>query len=113
MGGAYIALSSKQMRTDLAYAWPTAEIAVMGPDGAVNVLYRQELAKAADPKAERERLVQAYRDKFHNPYTAADMGQIDEVIEPRSTRLRLVMALEILRSKVGSNPAKKHGLMPV
>jgi acetyl-CoA carboxylase carboxyltransferase component len=113
MGGAYIALSSKQMRTDLAYAWPTAEIAVMGPEGAVNVLYRQELAKAADPKAERERLVQAYRDKFHNPYAAADMGQIDEVIEPSSTRLRLVMALEILRSKVGSNPAKKHGLMPV
>jgi acetyl-CoA carboxylase carboxyltransferase component len=113
MGGAYIALSSKQMRTDLAYAWPTAEIAVMGPDGAVNVLYRQELAKAADSKTESERLVQAYRDKFHNPYAAADMGQIDEVIEPSSTRLRLVMALEILRSKVGSNPAKKHGLMPV
>jgi acetyl-CoA carboxylase carboxyltransferase component len=113
MGGAYIALSSKQMRTDLAYAWPTAEIAVMGPEGAVNVLYRQELAKAEDSKAERGRLVQAYRDKFHNPYAAADMGQIDEVIEPSSTRRRLVMALEILRSKVSSNPAKKHGLMPV
>jgi acetyl-CoA carboxylase carboxyltransferase component len=113
MGGAYIALSSKQMRTDLAYAWPTAEIAVMGPEGAVNVLYRQELARAQDPQALRAQLVQEYRDKFHNPYSAADMGQIDEVIEPRSTRLRLVMALEVLRSKVGSNPAKKHGLMPL
>ncbi len=85
----------------------------MGPEGAVNILYRQELARAADAKAQREELVVQYREKFHNPYAAADMGQIDEVIEPHSTRLRLVMALEILRSKTASNPPKKHGLMPI
>jgi acetyl-CoA carboxylase carboxyltransferase component len=113
MGGAYIAMSSKQMRTDLAYAWPTAEIAVMGPDGAINILYREELKRAADPNGLRKQLLQEYVDRFHNPYAAADMGQIDEVIEPSFTRLRLVNALEILRSKVASNPPKKHGLMPV
>jgi propionyl-CoA carboxylase beta chain len=113
MGGAYIAMSSKQMRTDLSYAWPTAEIAVMGPDGAVNILYRDEIGKAANPGELRQKLIQQYVDKFHNPYSAADMGQIDEVIEPSSTRLRLITALEILRSKVSSNPPKKHGLMPV
>jgi len=113
MGGAYIAMSSKQMRTDLAYAWPSAEIAVMGPEGAINILYRDEIRKAADPAARRKELLQDYVDRFHNPYSAADMGQIDEVIEPSSTRLRLVNAMEILRSKVASNPAKKHGVMPV
>jgi acetyl-CoA carboxylase carboxyltransferase component len=113
IGGAYIAMSSKQMRTDLAYAWPTAEIAVMGPEAAVNILYRQELAQAADPAELRRRLLQHYIDTFHNPYAAADVGQIDEVIEPSYTRLRLINALEILRSKVDSNPPKKHGLMPV
>jgi len=113
MGGAYIAMSSKQMRTDLAYAWPTAEIAVMGPEGAINILYRDELKKAEDPGELRKKLLQEYVDRFHNPYAAADMGQIDEVIEPSFTRLRLVNALEILRSKVASNPPKKHGLMPL
>ena len=113
MGGAYIAMSSKQMRTDLAYALPSAEIAVMGPEGAVNILYREEIGKATDPAARRQQLIQEYVDKFHNPYSAADMGQIDEVIEPSSTRLRLITALEILRTKVSTNPAKKHGLMPV
>ena len=113
MGGAYIAMSSKQMRTDLAYAWPTAEIAVMGPEGAINILYREELRRADDPNALRKQLLQEYVDRFHNPYAAADMGQIDEVIEPSFTRLRLVNALEILRSKVASNPPKKHGCMPV
>jgi acetyl-CoA carboxylase carboxyltransferase component len=113
MGGAYIAMSSKQMRTDLAYAWPSAEIAVMGPEGAINILYREELRKAEDPVARRKQLLQEYVDRFHNPYAAADMGQIDEVIEPSFTRLRLINALEILRSKVASNPPKKHGLMPV
>jgi len=106
-------MSSKQMRTDLAYAWPSAEIAVMGPEGAINILYRDEIRKAADPAARRKELLQDYVDRFHNPYSAADMGQIDEVIEPSSTRLRLVNAMEILRSKVASNPAKKHGVMPV
>jgi len=113
MGGAYIAMSSKQMRTDLAYAWPTAEIAVMGPEGAINILYRDELKKAEEPGELRKKLLQEYVDRFHNPYAAADMGQIDEVIEPSYTRLRLVNALEILRSKVASNPPKKHGLMPL
>jgi acetyl-CoA carboxylase carboxyltransferase component len=113
MGGAYIAMSSKQMRTDLAYAWPTAEIAVMGPEGAINILYRRELARAEDPNALRAKLLKEYVERFHNPYAAADVGQIDEVIEPSYTRLRLVNALEILRSKVASNPPKKHGLMPL
>jgi len=113
IGGAYIAMSSKQMRSDLAFAWPTAEIAVMGPDGAVNILYRRELKRADDPEALRAQFVAEYKERFHNPYSAADMGQIDEVIEPRETRPRLIAALDILRSKVSSNPAKKHGLMPV
>ncbi len=113
IGGAYIAMSSKQMRTDLAYAWPTAEIAVMGPEGAVNILYRHDLSRAEDPAALRQRLISEYTDKFHNPYAAADVGQIDEVIEPSYTRLRLVNALEVLRTKVAANPPKKHGVMPV
>jgi acetyl-CoA carboxylase carboxyltransferase component len=113
IGGAYIAMSSKQMRSDLAFAWPTAEIAVMGPEGAVNILYRRELAASADPVLLRSQFVQEYRGRFHNPYAAADMGQIDEVIEPRETRPRLIGALDILRGKVSTNPAKKHGLMPV
>jgi acetyl-CoA/propionyl-CoA carboxylase carboxyl transferase subunit len=113
IGGAYIAMSSKQMRSDLALAWPTAEIAVMGPEGAVNILYRRELRAADDPEALRERFVAEYRGRFHNPYSAADTGQIDEVIEPRETRPRLIAALDILRGKVTTNPAKKHGLMPV
>src|SRR5512139_2783020 len=106
-------MGSKQMRTDLTYAWPSAEIAVMGPEGAINILYRGELAKAADRSGLRRQLLQDYIERFHNPYAAADMGQIDEVIEPSFTRLRLVNALEILRSKVASNPAKKHGCMPL
>jgi len=113
VGGAYIAMSSRQMRSDLAFAWPTAEITVMGPDGAVNILYRREIAAAADPAAERARIIAEYKAKFHNPYAAADVGQIDEVIEPRETRPRLIAALEILRTKVSTNPPKKHGLMPV
>jgi len=113
IGGAYIAMSSKQMRSDLAFAWPTAEIAVMGPDGAVNILYRRELKAADDPETLRAQYIAEYKARFHNPYSAADMGQIDEVIEPRETRPRLIAALDILRGKVATNPAKKHGLMPV
>jgi acetyl-CoA carboxylase carboxyltransferase component len=85
----------------------------MGPEGAINILYREELRNAEDPAALRKQLLQDYLDRFHNPYAAADMGQIDEVIEPSFTRLRLVNALEVLRSKVASNPPKKHGCMPV
>ena len=113
IGGAYIAMSSKQMRSDLAFAWPTAEIAVMGPEGAVNILYRRQLKEADDPEAERAAIISDYKHTFITPYAAADMGQIDEVIEPRETRPRLIAALDILRGKVSSNPAKKHGLMPV
>jgi acetyl-CoA carboxylase carboxyltransferase component len=113
IGGAYLAMSSKQMRTDMAFAWPTAQIAVMGADGAARVLKRRELAAAPDPAAVAAAFTEEYRQRFLNPYMAADTGQIDEVIEPRETRPRLVRALEILRTKVQQNPAKKHGLMPV
>jgi acetyl-CoA carboxylase carboxyltransferase component len=108
MGGAYVAMGSKQMRIDLAFAWPTAQIAVMGAAPAVRVLYREEVRNAPDPAAREAELVAAY----FNPYRAADMGQIDEVIEPRETRPRLARALEILRTKVQQNPPKKHGLSP-
>jgi len=113
IGGAYIAMSSKQMRSDLAYAWPTAQIAVMGAEGAVRILRRKELSQAKDPAALEKAFVEEYRELFFNPYKAADMGQIDEVIEPRETRPRLIRALEVLRTKVQQNPPKKHGLMPV
>jgi len=113
MGGAYLAMSSKQMRSDLAFAWPTAQIAVMGADGAVRVLRRRELLGAKDAAALERRFVEEYREAFMNPYRAADVGQIDEVIEPRETRPRLVRALEVLRTKVQQNPPRKHGLMPV
>jgi len=112
MGGAYVAMGSRQMRIDLAFAWPTAQIAVMGAEPAVRVLYRAEVKNAADPAARQAELVAAYREEFFNPYRAADLGQIDEVIEPRETRPRLARALEILRTKVQQNPPKKHGLSP-
>jgi acetyl-CoA carboxylase carboxyltransferase component len=113
MGGAFLAMCSKQMRCDLAFAWPTAQIAVMGAEGAVRVLKRRELRSAADPEALTRGFEEEYRERFLNPYVAADMGQIDEVIEPRETRPRLVRALEVLRTKVQQNPPRKHGLMPV
>jgi len=113
MGGAYVAMGSKQMRNDVTFAWPTAQIAVMGPEGAVRVLFRNEIKNAADPALREKELLEEYREKFFNPYRAADVGQIDEVIEPRETRPRLVRALEVLRTKVQSNPAKKHGLTPI
>jgi len=113
IGGAYIAMSSKQMRSDLAFAWPTAQIAVMGAEGAVNVLFRRELSEAADPEQQRAEIIAQYQSTFMSPYAAADLGQIDEVIEPRETRTRLIAALDVLRGKVSSNPPKKHGLMPV
>jgi acetyl-CoA carboxylase carboxyltransferase component len=112
IGGAFVAMSSKQLRCDLNFAWPTAQIAVMGADAAVRILRRAELKSAADP-AETERAFAAeYRDKVFNPYRAADLGQIDEIIEPRETRPRLIRALEVLRTKVQQNPPKKHGLYP-
>ena len=113
MGGAFLAMCSKQMRCDLAFAWPTAQVAVMGAEGAVRVLRRRELRAAPDPAALAREFEEDYRERFLNPYVAADMGQIDEVIEPRETRPRLVRALEVLRTKVQQNPPRKHGLMPV
>jgi len=112
-GGAYVVMSSKSLRGDINYAWPTAEIAVMGPDGAVNIVFRGEIAKAQDPDEARRRLIQEYRDKFANPYVAAARGYIDDVIDPRETRPRLVRALEMLKNKVDSLPAKKHGNIPL
>ena len=113
MGGAYVAMGSRQMRNDVTFAWPTAHIAVMGPEAAVRVLFREEIKKAADPAVREAELIAEYREKFFNPYRAADVGQIDEVIEPRETRPRLARALEVLRTKVQQNPPKKHGLCPV
>jgi acetyl-CoA carboxylase carboxyltransferase component len=113
MGGAYVAMGSKQMRNDVTFAWPTAQIAVMGAEAAVRVLFREQIKTAADPAAMEASLLAEYRDKFFNPYRAADVGQIDEVIEPRESRPRLARALEVLRTKVQLNPAKKHGLTPI
>jgi len=112
-GGAYDVMSSKHIRGDISYAWPTAEIAVMGPDGAVNIIFRREIATAEDPEAERARLVEEYRDQFANPYVAAARGYIDDVIEPRETRPRLIEALKMLQNKRDSNPSKKHGNIPL
>ena len=112
MGGAYVAMSSRQMRTDIAFAWPGAQIAVLGAEAAVRILHRREIRDASDPQAVEATFVSRYRDAFFNPYRAADVGQIDEVIEPRETRPRLIRALELLRTKVQQNPPKKHGLFP-
>ena len=112
-GGAYIAMSSKHLGTDLVYAWPTAEIAVMGPEGAANIIFRKEIEKAEDPIAHRQEKIQEYRDRFTNPYTAASKGYIDDVIEPQVTRSRLISALEMLQSKRETRPPKKHGNLPL
>ena len=112
-GGAYCVMNSKHIRGDLVLAWPTAEIAVMGPEGAINILYRRQLAEAADPVAERARLVAEYREKFANPYVAASRGFVDDIIEPHETRPRLINALEMLRNKRDTNPYKKHGNIPL
>jgi len=112
-GGAYDVMSSKHIRGDLNLAWPTAEIAVMGPDGAVNIVFRKELAKAEDTEVRKKELVEEYRTKFANPYVAASRGYIDDVIEPRETRPRLINALEMLSNKRDVNPPKKHGGIPL
>lgn len=112
-GGAYCVMSSKHIRGDVNLAWPTAEIAVMGPDGAVNIIFRKELEEAEDPVAKKAELVADYREKFANPYVAASRGYIDDVIEPRDTRPRLINALEMLANKRDMNPAKKHGNIPL
>jgi acetyl-CoA carboxylase carboxyltransferase component len=112
-GGAYDVMSSKHIRGDFNVAWPSAEIAVMGPDGAVKIIHRHELKDADDPDAKRGELVEEYRERFANPYVAASRGYIDDVIEPRETRPRLINALEVFRNKRDSNPPKKHGNIPL
>jgi propionyl-CoA carboxylase beta subunit len=112
-GGAYCVMSSKHIRGDANFAYPSAEIAVMGPDGAVNILYRRELATGGERSSLREEKIGEYREKFANPYVAAERGYIDEIIEPRDTRARLTAVLELLRTKRDGNPSKKHGNIPL
>ena len=112
-GGAYIVMSSKHLRGDVNLAWPSAEIAVMGPDGAVSIIFRKEMEKADDPVQRKTDLVNEYREKFANPYVAAERGYLDDIIEPHETRPRLINALEMLRNKHDTNPSKKHGNIPL
>ncbi len=112
-GGAYDVMSSKHVRGDINYAWPTAEIAVMGVDGAVNIIFKDEIEQAPDPDAKRAELVNYYIEKFANPYIAAGRGYLDEVIEPRHTREKLIVALDMLKNKRDTNPPKKHGNIPL
>ncbi|MBL8938020.1 MAG: methylmalonyl-CoA carboxyltransferase, partial [Archangium sp.] len=112
-GGAYDVMASKHIRADVNYAYPTAEIAVMGPDGAVNIIFRKEIEQAKDPVAEKNRLVADYREKFANPFKAAELGYIDEVIRPEQTRARVIRALEMLKDKRQENLPRKHGNIPL
>ncbi|MCC7364493.1 MAG: acyl-CoA carboxylase subunit beta [Dehalococcoidia bacterium] len=113
VGGAYLAMGSKHLRGDVNLSWPTGEVAVMGPDGAVNVVYREEIAKAEDPEARRKELIEEYRQKFANPYIPAGRGFIDDVIDPRQTRSKIIRSLEMLQHKADRNPPKKHGNIPL
>ncbi len=112
-GGAYDVMSSKHIGTDINYAWPTAEIAVMGSAGAAEIIFKKEIEASEDPKKTLQEKVSDYREKFANPYIAAKMGYIDEVIEASNTRPKLISALELLKRKRDSNPPKKHGNMPL
>jgi len=111
-GGGYIAMCSNHLRADFVFAWPTAEIAVMGPEGAANIIFRKEIKEAADPDKVRAEKVEEYKQKFANPYVAAAYGYIDAVIEPKETRKFIVHALEISKNKDIRNPEKKHGIPP-
>jgi propionyl-CoA carboxylase beta chain len=112
-GGAYDVLSSKHIRADLNLAWPSAEVAVMGPEGAINIIYRREIAGASDPAETRQRLIAEYKAKFANPYIAAELGYFDDVIEPSETRGRLIRGLTLLANKRQTLPPKKHGNIPL
>jgi propionyl-CoA carboxylase beta chain len=112
-GGAYCVMASKHIRTDVNYAWPTAEIAVMGPEGAVDIVYKRELEHAENRKAVRQEKIEEFRERFANPYVAADRGFVDAVIQPRETRKKLIQALEMLETKRDKNPPKKHGNIPL
>jgi propionyl-CoA carboxylase beta chain len=112
-GGAYCVMGSKHLRTDINFAYPTAEIAVMGPEGAVNIVYRRELMEAADQESTRAQKIQEFRDRFANPFIAAERGYIDDVIEPRLTRPKVIRALRMLENKIDTMPRKKHGNIPL
>jgi acetyl-CoA carboxylase carboxyltransferase component len=112
-GGAYLVMNSKHLRADVSFAWPTAEIAVMGPEGAVNVVFKKQIEGSDDPAATRADLIEQYQDKFATPYIAAERGFIDDVIEPAETRVRLIKALRMLTTKRETVPARKHGNMPL
>jgi propionyl-CoA carboxylase beta chain len=112
-GGAYDVMSSKHIRGDVNFAWPAAEIAVMGPKGAVEILFRKEISEASDPAAETARLTAHYTARFANPYAAAERGYVDDVIDPRDTRPRLIDALQTLTGKRDRNPPRKHGNIPL
>ena len=112
-GGAYVVMNSKHLRADVSYAWPTAEIAVMGPEGAVNIVFRRELEQSDDKEAKRAELVTEYEQKFANPYLAADRGYVDDVIDPAETRSRLIKALRMLETKREAVPGRKHGNIPL
>ncbi len=112
-GGAYIVMSSKYLGTDITYAWPTAEIAVMGAEGAASILHTQRIRNAENPQAEREKVIQEYREKYLNPYAAANAGFCDEIILPSETRMKIINALSIIKDKQVQNPARKHGNPPV
>src|SRR5436309_3221184 len=112
-GGAYVVMNSKHLRADVSFAWPTAEIAVMGSEGAVNVIFRKEIQKAADPQAKRRELIAQYEAQFSNPYIAAERGFVDDVIEPAETRQRLIKSLRVLHTKREQVPPRKHGNIPL
>jgi propionyl-CoA carboxylase beta chain len=112
-GGAYCVMGSKQVRTDINLAWPTAEVAVMGAEGAVNIVYRRELAGAGDQAAARREKIEEFRDRFANPFVAAERGYVDDVIEPRETRMRVIRGFKMLENKVDTMPRKKHGNIPL
>jgi acetyl-CoA carboxylase carboxyltransferase component len=106
-------MASKHIRTDVNYAWPTAEIAVMGPEGAVDIVYKRELDRAANRETLRKEKIDEFRERFASPYVAAERGYVDAVIQPRDTRKKLIQALEMLETKRDKNPAKKHGNIPL
>ncbi|MFJ7746093.1 acyl-CoA carboxylase subunit beta [Peribacillus sp. NPDC097295] len=112
-GGAYVALNSKSIGADLTFAWPNAEIAVMGSAGAANIIFAREIANSENPEATREEKIEEYREKFANPYVAASLGMVDDVIDPRETRIKIIQSLEMLRNKKESRPWKKHGNIPL
>jgi propionyl-CoA carboxylase beta chain len=112
-GGAYCVLNSKHVRADVMYAWPTAEIAVMGPKGAVEIIFRKEVEKAENPEEYLAKVEEEYREKFANPFRAASKGYIDDIIEPAKTRARLIRSLEMIATKRDTNPPRKHGNIPL